>query len=308
MVSDRRNVEQRPLKSYACAHSGRGAFNRLPHSRYNGIMSRRSRRRIYETPPPADPIREELRALTKARIRQLIAQKEQIKECLALDPDLPLRQRELDRRALLTQILEMQGLIHAVTPYVQRLRPLVPEITEPTLHAACYLLLCQALQSFQAILLLAAEGFHYQMSELLRGIREALDLVVLFLCEEQQSPNLKKWFDGEIISNQLGREALDQFINEVRTDPLPVKERKAGIYGALSKFNHMSYAALIDSIDVFERDFDTRRVAGFYRANMGTLPSTKGEIRAMIVTMKQLYLSLGDNTAAKELDIIFTSL
>jgi hypothetical protein len=94
----------------------------------------------------------------------------------------------------------------------------------------------------------------------------------------------------------------------VRTDPLPVKERKAGIYGALSKFNHMSYAAIVDSIDVFERDFDTRRVAGFYRANMGTLPSTKGEIRAMIVTMKQLYLSLGDNVAARELDIIFRSL
>lgn len=246
--------------------------------------------------------------MTKARIRQLIAQKEEIKRCLALDPDLPLREREQNRRAVLTQISELQGLIHACTPYIQRLRSFVPEITEPTLHAACYLLLCQALQSFQAVLLLAAQGFHYQMSELLRGIREALDLVVLFLCEGQQISNLKKWFDGEIIPNRVGREALDRFINEARIVPFPVKERKAGIYEAFSKFNHMSYAALIDSIDVFERDFDTRRVVGFYRANMGTLPSTKAEIRAMIVAMKQLYLSLGDKTAAKELDIIFRSL
>lgn len=100
------------------------------------------------------------------------------------------------------------GAYHASTPYIKRLRSLVPEITEPTLHAACSLLLCQALQSFQAVLLLAADGFHYQMSELLRGIREALAFVVLFLCEGQQSPNLKKWFDGEIIPHRVGRVAL----------------------------------------------------------------------------------------------------
>jgi hypothetical protein len=51
----------------------------------------------------------------------------------------------------------------------------------------------KTVQSFRAIFLLAREGYSYEVMEPLRGIRESLDLVHLFLDEGDDTPNLK-WF------------------------------------------------------------------------------------------------------------------
>ncbi len=240
-------------------------------------------------------------------VDQFVAQEEQITELLKADPDYPLRERERDRREAVGQIQELRKLLDVCTRYVTKLKSLISKITDHTVQAACYLLFCQALQNFEALLSLAADGFHYQVSVLLRTIREALDLVVLFLCEGQESPNLKKWFDGEIIPNKIARKAVHEFINEGRNEILEVEGTKTTIYGIFSNFNHMSYVALLQSIDVFARDFDFRRCAGFYNTRAETLPQAKVELQGMVVMLRHFYRSLGDSDTCRELNEILNA-
>ncbi len=170
---------------------------------------------------------------------------------------------------------------------------------------ASYLLFCQAVQHFEAIFVLAARGLSIQACEMLRAIGEALDLIPLFLEERQDHPKLKKWFEGEIIPNREAREAAHRFINEDRNEPWPVKETKAGIYDALSRYSHMSYAAVLESVDVYARDFDWRRVSGFHYANVGSLPFAREMLIATITTLKQFYrFHLGDEESFRKLEQI----
>jgi hypothetical protein len=69
--------------------------------------------------------------------------------------------------------------------------------------------------------------------EILRGIRKSLDLIHLFLDEEDDSPNLKKWFSGEIIENSIARAAHDKFLNQESPDiesQISYKEAQAHNY------------------------------------------------------------------------------
>ncbi|MGO9264790.1 MAG: hypothetical protein ACLQBA_07885 [Candidatus Binataceae bacterium] len=184
------------------------------------------------------------------------------------------------------------------------MKSFVPEITDRTVEAACYLLLSQAVQNVHAILLLAPEGFHHQNVELLRGIREAIDLTVLFMCEGQSGTHLKKWFGGEIISNDVARRALDRFINDARTVS-PVAETKAGLYAGFSHFCHMSYIGLLESINPFSRDFDISRGAGLHFSSATRLSGATAQLRSMVVALKQFYASHGDRNSFRELDIIY---
>ena len=161
------------------------------------------------------------------------------------------------------------------------------------------------LQSFDAILLLANEGFNHQITELLRGIREAIDLTVLFMYEGQCGPNLKKWFDGEIISNNTSRKAFERFINEGRNSPLAVEETKSGLYSVISHFSHMSYIGLFESINVFSRAFDVSRIAGFHYTATSSLPYARTLLRSMVVALKQFYRSREDENSYLELDQVF---
>ena len=196
----------------------------------------------------------------------------------------------------------MKKLLRACTPYVEKIRSLVGEISDPTLEAASYLLFSQALQSFYASLMLASEGFNHQLIELLRGIREAIDLAALFMCEQENPESLGRWFDGEIISNATARAAFERFINDGRGEPLAVAAIKSGLYTGFSYFNHMSYVGIFESIDVFSRDFDVSRIAGLHFVATASLPCAKGELQSMVVALKQFYLARGDKSTYLELD------
>jgi len=252
-------------------------------------------------------MRNELRSLVSGHLSKLIDQRGQTELLLQQDPGLPARERERSCSLISDQIKETKNLLEACTPYVSKMRSLVPEITDRTLEAACYLLFSQALQNFHAILLLAPEGFHHQIVELLRGIREAIDLTALFMCEGLSSAHLKKWFKGEIISNDAARRALDRFINEGRNDLVPVAETKSGIYGGFSQFNHMSYIGLLESINPFSRDFDASRDAGLHFSAAAGLSGSASQLRSMVVALKQFYALRGDGNSFRELDQIFRS-
>jgi hypothetical protein len=258
---------------------------------------------------PAKPnrLREKLR-LNLAHYKQLLLQQEdEMREVLKSDPGRALRGMEADCCVVMAQISELQKLLNASRPYVIRIKSFVPKITDETIEAACYLLLSQAVHHFEAIFLLAADGRNIEICELIRAISEALDLAVLFLIEGQTHPNLKKWFDGEIISNDQAREAAHRFFNVGRSDLRPVNELKTGVYAALSKYSHMSFAALIESIDVYARDFDWHRVAGFHHTRNGGLPFAKEILIATIVTLKQFYLFQGDQEAVQQLSELHNS-
>jgi len=250
-------------------------------------------------------MKERLRLATAAHKSLLAKQEDEIRRTLESDPEYASRERELNRRTVEQQIAELQGLLETCKPFVARIKSLVPKISDETIEAASYLLFCQAVQHFEAIFVLAAGGLSIQACEMLRAIAEALDLIQLFLEESQDHPKLKKWFQGEIIPNREAREAAHRFINEARDEPWPVKETKAGIYDALSRYSHMSYAAVLESIDVYARDFDWHRVSGFHYANVGSLPFAREILIATITTLKQFYrFHLGDEESFRELERI----
>jgi hypothetical protein len=135
--------------------------------------------------------------------------------------------------------------------------------------------------------------------EILRGIRESLDLVHLFLDEEDNGSNLKKWFLGEIIENNIARTAHDKFLNQESPDiesQIPYKEAPAHIYRLYSLYSHISYSALLDSFDVYNRDFDFERIAAFHYMNKSALSLVRGVLESTIIALKHFYRIEGSRT------------
>jgi hypothetical protein len=158
-----------------------------------------------------------------------------------------------------------------------------------------------------ALFVLAREGFHYEVMEVVRSNREALDLVVLFLQEPADGPLLKRWFDGQIVKNARARDAFEAFIAEMsRATNIPVSVRglKLDIYGALSRYSHVSYAALLDAYDVYHQDFDFDRVAGYHYVRTSSLPFVREEIRSATIGLKGFYAWIKDGDAYRALDAI----
>ena len=103
------------------------------------------------------------------------------------------------------------------------------------------------------------------------------------MLEGSEGSNLMKWFAGEIVQNEVARRAFDRFVNEGRGQAVDAAGTKSAIYGAFSIFNHMSYAGLFESIDVFSSDFDgPERTAGLHYIANSTLPCARQEIHSMM--------------------------
>ncbi len=250
-----------------------------------------------------------IRLLTKERKEFLVRQENEIQEILEEDPEYALKKRYADRNGAAAQIVDLRRRLQHCKPFIERIKFRVPKISDETTEAACYLLFCQAVQHFEAVFALAAQGLSLQASDLIRAIGESLDLIVLFLVEDPNHTSLRKWFGGEIVPNRIARETADRFLNEGRSESQPVRELKAGIYTALSSYSQMSYTAVLNSIDVFARDFDWHRSAGYHYANADSLPYAKDILRAMVLTLKQFYgLHIGDRTTFLELDKIYRHL
>jgi hypothetical protein len=147
--------------------------------------------------------------------------------------------------------------------------------------------------------------------EILRGITESLSLVHLFLDEEENSSNLKKWFSGQIIDNSIARAAHDKFVNQQAPDielQIPFKEVQAHIYRLLSHYSHISYGALLDSFDVYNRDFDFQKIAGFHYLNKSGLSFVRGIMESAVIALKHFYHVAGNPTAYAELNTILAQL
>lgn len=267
-------------------------------------MSRRRRAKKSAQPQPTrpNPLREQLRAFAKDRRQDVIRRQQTAERHLESDPEYPARLREDCQRAIRERVAELRTLLGHCVPLVRKIKNCVPIITDETVDAACYLLFSHALQSFEAVLVLGPHGFNHQIGELLRGVREALDLAVLFMLEGQRGAALRKWLSGEFVSNDAARQAFGSWINEGRAEPIDAAGTKSAIYEALSHYSHMSYVGLLESLDVFSGDFDTSMTSGLLYVTHSALPMAKTQLDSMLVALKQFYTGHRDLETVTEIN------
>src|SRR5215471_16672009 len=137
--------------------------------------------------------KQEIFESTAERIKRYIAQEEMVDQILRLYPDYANQEKEKDRESILNQVRELEGHFELILPFIKKIRSYILKVTDQNRTTACYFLLGKVSNSFRALFLLAREGFSYEVVEITRGIQESLDLVHLFLYEEENSPNLQKW-------------------------------------------------------------------------------------------------------------------
>jgi hypothetical protein len=146
---------------------------------------------------------------TADRVKQLIEQEKEMERIVRLHPNWPNQEREENRKSVSQKAQEVAGLFDLIFPFITHIRSYISKTTDQNRMTACYFLFGKTSQSFRAIFLLAREGYSYEVMEILRGIAESLSLVHLFLDEEENSSNLKKWFSGQIIENNIARATHD---------------------------------------------------------------------------------------------------
>lgn len=168
------------------------------------------------------------------------------------------------------------GVFKSIVPY-EKILPIIEKIIkdikinyikhiwDQNAITAVYLLIGKAYGNLETMISLAKEGRNFEIIELARSGHESLDLAFLFL-EEGQEKRLESWFKGEIIENKKARETLHRALNSenIPNKNLPMYDLKTTVYNTYSLYTHSSYAALLDSIDVFHEDFDYERVSGFH--------------------------------------------
>jgi hypothetical protein len=254
-----------------------------------------------------NPHKQELLQSISDRVRMLINQEEEVAEFLRLYPHVPNQEKEENRKIVLQQVQALEKFFGLIFPFIKSNKSHISKVTDQNKITACYFLFGKISHSFRALFLLAREGFSYEALELIRGIHESLDLIHLFLEEDENSSILKRWFSGEIVDNSAARDAADKFVNKDQSiigEQIPLKEARAHFYRVLSLYTHISYGALLESYDVYNRDFDFEKNAGFYHMKMSVLPFVQSMLESMIIALKHFYLSVRDEIMFRKLDLI----
>lgn len=227
------------------------------------------------------------------------------KNHLKIDMLYPIRKKEEDKATIKKEVEHCEKVLTEIEGMVKDLKKSVNHITDQTLICACYLILGKLINTYKAIFVLARLGHNQEVMELVRSASENNDLAVLFCLDEKQT-YLPRWFNGDIIQHGSYRELMDSIF--VKSDiPPSIKGRvdhkklTNTIYRVMSKYTHCSYAALLDSIDVFREDFDFDSYAGFHYVNESwhMLSSALGNT---IVVLKAVYSVLRDDVGYEKAD------
>jgi hypothetical protein len=185
----------------------------------------------------------------------------------------------------------------------------VPQIWEQDAATATYLLISKAYSNLETILLLASVGKTFEIIEIARSGQEALDLAFLFQ-EEGQEQKLKEWYKGKIIKNQVARQAMHKAINKMGAskDNLPMYDMKSEVYWIYSLYTHSSYAALLDSVDVFHEDFDFQTISGFHYTNRNFDIAAKQLAISILLELKNASTKVRDLKNVNDVDKILVKL
>jgi len=252
-------------------------------------------------------LREERTQALLNRVHQYRQQRGTIRAHVERDPKIPIREKQSKSEQLFFEVKKLTEIWSEVLPYIRKLRPLIADVLAQNRFVACYLLFGKVSQGLAAIFLLLKNGFHYEVIEIIRSNREALDLIRLFITEPEDSPLIKKWFAGEIVKNAKAREVADKQLREFAemTKVTPSLEGVQGvIYSGLSHYSHLSYSALLDSYDVYHQDFDFDLIAGHYYALESGLPYVRTEIHSAMIVLKAFYLAIGDRESYVGVDAL----
>ena len=160
------------------------------------------------------------------------------------------------------------------------------------------------INTFKAVFVLSRLGFSHEVMELNRSITESNELISLFHLKKEEK-HLSKWFDGEIIDNGISRDAMSSLMSTgevleyLQKNNLDPKTMMSGIYRVMSKYNHCSYAAILDSVDVFNEDFDFHQYAGFHFTENNT-HMTKTALSGTLTAIRIIYLELQDQKGSEK--------
>jgi hypothetical protein len=245
------------------------------------------------------------------RLRKYGEEQATVAASLERDPEIPTREKQANSEVVTAQVQILTELWREVMPYIRRIKTLAGDLLNPTRFSACYFLFGKVSNGMEAALILAHEGFHYEVMEIIRSNREAFDLIVLFLREPPDSLLLKKWFEGEIINNAKARAAVEAFFVAVAREhniPLLPGGMQSDIYKVLSRYTHVSFDALLDSYDVHRKDFDFDRVAGYHHVLTSSLPFLGEQISSAFLALKTFYLSIEDADSGHGIDAVLQRL
>jgi hypothetical protein len=160
-------------------------------------------------------LKAEMAQLLRARVTQYREQRDRLRAYVKSNPAAPAFQREMDREQVASEVRNLTEMWNDVMPYIRKIKSSIGDVLDHNRLTACYLLFGKVSQGFAAIFVLAKDGFHYEVMEVTRSNREALDLIALFLRETADSSALlKRWFEGEIVENVKARDALEEQIED----------------------------------------------------------------------------------------------
>ncbi len=227
------------------------------------------------------------------------------------NPSYPEQQKIRDKQKVDAWIVEINKIYASVIEQVKRLKPHIADVTEQTVICAAYLIYGKVCQTWQAAFLLVSNGFNHDAMELARSINESLDIIKVFHLDKSKK-YLNQWFSGKIIDNGTAREILSEFvingdIPAVKDNDISPKEIMTDIYRGLSQYTHCSYAAVLESVDVFNRDFDWNKFAGFHFSanNLHQLEST---MTATLITLKMTFGEIEDLEGYQATDKLLNAL
>ena len=197
-------------------------------------------------------------------------------------------------------MLDIESLLKAYRKHI-------PRIWDQTKYVASYLLIGKAFNNLITINIIARAGSSHELVEISRSAIESLDLAILFL-EDTNGTLLKKWFKGEIIKNAKSRVLEHKIINDEMskqdTEMFPYQEMKSDVYSIYSLYTHSSYAALLDSVDVFYEDFDYKKYSGFHYTKK-YLHLVDNLVINILLSLKDAFIRCNDRKNVDETEKVF---
>ena len=248
----------------------------------------------------------------KKDVKKLIdghIQKIQNKEkglCFQLNPNLPDRIEREDQDIIERAIITLEDLRSLLFPFVKNIkRDYIKDVIEKTLTCGIYLLLCHVFETWEVVFLLARNGMNTQMMNLIRHIRETLDLIEFLIIKGEGSQDLKKWFGGEVVSPKKSRKAIEAFLESDHTlkNEIDFYNMQSYIYALMSMYTHSGYCAMLESVDVFNKDFDFKKYSSFHFVKEA-IKNTNEIMNSTMITMKSVFLYLKDMKSYQQVDII----
>jgi hypothetical protein len=255
----------------------------------------------------AKRFREERTKALLDRVLKYRRQRDTLRAYVERDPTIPIREKQSNSEQLLVQVQKLADMWNEVLPHIRKIRPLIDDVLGHNRLVACYLLFGKVSQGVAASFLLLKNGFQYEVIEIIRSNREALDLIRLFIPEPEGSAQVKRWFAGEIVKNARAREVADRQLREFAEMTKVTQSLEGvqdGIYSGLSHYSHVSYGAILDLYDVYHQDVDFEQIAGHHYALKASLPYVRTEIHSVLIVLKAFYLSLGDRESYLRVDAL----